>query len=294
MVKISAFPKCWINDITEGKIDLFKWIEISTNLECDGLELYTGFFQSHDTDYLKRLRNAVTERRMVVSMICHSPDFTVPDHDEWERQILMEKEMIRVSAEVGSRFCRVLSGQRRPGISIERGIKQVVDAIECCLPEAERFGVTLTMENHFKDGYWKYPEFAQKREVFLQIIDQIQSPYFGVQYDPSNALIAGDDPLDFLDTVLCRIKTMHASDRYLKEGFIMSDVLESMAQKGYPANLEHGIIGKGLNNYPVIFEKLRSVGYDGWISIEDGINGFDEMKQSADFLKKMRAQYFGV
>jgi hypothetical protein len=34
-------------------------------------------------------------------------------------------------------------------------------------------------------------------------------------------------------------------------------------------------------------------GYDGWISIEDGVNGFPEMKASADFLNEARDRWFG-
>ena len=79
--------------------------------------------------------------------------------------------------------------------------------------------MTLILENHYKDGYWQFPEFAQKREVFLQLLDAIpRSPWFGVNYDPSNAIIAGDDPLALLDDVKDRVVTMHASDRYFEGG----------------------------------------------------------------------------
>ncbi len=74
------------------------------------------------------------------------------------------------------------------------------------------------MENHYKDNYWQYPEFAQKMDVFAEIVDQIDSPWFGVNYDPSNAFLAGDDPLVLLDRVKHRVVSMHASDRYLKFG----------------------------------------------------------------------------
>jgi hypothetical protein len=32
--------------------------------------------------------------------------------------------------------------------------------------------------------------------------------------------------------------------------------------------------------------------YSGWISIEDGMNGMDEMTQSLAFLRKMVDEYF--
>ena len=124
--------------------------------------------------------------------------------------------MIEITAFFGGRFCRVLSGQRRPELSREAGVAQVVRAIKSLLPFAEKHGVVLTMENHYKDNYWQYPEFAQKMDVFVEIVEQIDSPWFGVNYDPSNTILAGEDPLVLLDRVKHRVVSMHASDRYLK------------------------------------------------------------------------------
>ena len=87
------------------------------------------------------------------------------------------------------------------------------------------------LENHYKDGYWQFPEFAQKREVFLQLLAAIpHTPWFGVNYDPSNALIAGEDPLVLLNDVKERMVTMHASDRYF-EGGTAEDFASSVRAK---------------------------------------------------------------
>ena len=48
-----------------------------------------------------------------------------------------------------------------------------------------------------------------------------------------------------------------------------------------------------MNDYDAIFRLLAEVGFDGWISIEDGMNGLDEIARSAEFLKSKRAAYFG-
>ena len=80
------------------------------------------------------------------------------------------------------------------------------------------------MENHYKDGTWRYPEFAQPEDIFLEIIEQIDSPFFGVQYDPSNAVVGGFDPIGLLRKVKHRVVTMHASDRYLAPGATLDDL----------------------------------------------------------------------
>lgn len=218
MVKISVLPRCWINEISEGKIELTDWIDMATGFDCDGLEMYSLFLRSHDPGYLKSIRKRAGALGLSIPMMCHSPDFTIPERSARDLEVKKQIEMIKVISELGGKYCRILSGQARPDVSVADGKDWVIDSISKCLPHAEKNGVTIVIENHYKDGYWKYREFAQKKELFLEIINQIDSPYFGVQFDPSNATVAGDDPVDFLDKVILRVKTMHASDRYLAQG----------------------------------------------------------------------------
>src|SRR4029450_4367115 len=98
------------------------------------------------------------------------------------------------------------------------GIERTVEWIKRSLEYAEKRAVVLCLENHYKDGTWQYPEFAQPEDIFLEILDRVDSPRLGVQYDPSNALVGGYDPIRFLDKVLPRVVTMHASDRYPAAG----------------------------------------------------------------------------
>ena len=54
--KISAFPKCYIDDIGPGKkMSLLDWIEMSTQLQVEGLEFYTTFLASFEPGYLQKV-----------------------------------------------------------------------------------------------------------------------------------------------------------------------------------------------------------------------------------------------
>jgi sugar phosphate isomerase/epimerase len=147
------------------------------------------------------------------------------------------------------------------------------------------------MENHYKDPFWNYPEFAQRIDVFTAVIRQIDSPYFGVQFDPSNCIVAGEDPLVLLDKVSSRVRTMHASDRYLAPGVELEELKQSDGTIGYSPSLLHGVIGKGLNDYDTIMRTLRTAGFSGWISIEDGMNGLEEIRESALFLRSKMQEH---
>jgi len=88
-----------------------------------------------------------------------------------------------------------------------------------------------------------------------------------------------------------RVVSMHASDRYLAGG-ALEDLKQQDGTPGYAQNLRHGVIGRGLNNYDEIFSVLKSEGFDGWISIEDGVNGMEELRESVRFLRTKMAEYF--
>jgi sugar phosphate isomerase/epimerase len=289
--RLAAFPKCYLDELCVHRtMTLRDWIEMGATLGVQGLEFYSGFLEDNEA-FLRETKTSLEKHGLQMPMLCCSPDFTEPDADLLQKEVAREKRMIEITAFFGGHFCRVLSGQRRPGLSIEAGIVQVVRVIKSLLPFAEKHGVVLTMENHYKDSYWRYPEFAQKMDIFTAIIGQIDSPWLGVNYDPSNTLLAGEDPLQLLDRVKHRVVSMHASDRYLKSG-TLEDLRKEEDTIGYASRLAHGIIGQGLNDYDKIFSALNSVGFSSWISIEDGLNGMEEMRESVRFLKAKIDQHF--
>ena len=229
-------------------------------------------------------------------MLCCSPDFTNPNADARKRAVDHHIELIRVSLRLGGEgtVCRVLSGQRYPQVGREEGLAWVVECINALLPAAREHGIILGLENHYKDGFWAYPEFAQKQDVFLDLVRAIPDrENFGVQYDPSNAIVAGDDPIALLREVADRVVSMHASDRYLAEGTTLDELKQADGTLGYSPNLRHGVTGKGLNDYDTIFRILAENHYKGWISIEDGMNGMGEMAESLAFLRRMGEKYLG-
>jgi sugar phosphate isomerase/epimerase len=295
MPRLAVFPKAFMQALCrDGNMRVSEWIELAVKLDIDGLEWYAGFLEMSDEKNWPKFRMQVEDHGKVIPMMCCSPDFTHPDKVFRKKEIEKEKRWIDMTFALGANYCRVLSGQRRPELSIEEGVKLAADCISECLPYAQERNITLILENHYKDDFWEYPEFAQKADVFCKLVDRIQHPFFGVNYDPSNTYLAGEDPLELLKRVSERVVTMHASDRYLKEGTIEDLRKEEGGATGYAKRLSHGEIGKGLNDYDAIFSELKRVGFDSWISIEDGIDGMDQLERSVTFLRNKIAHYWPV
>lgn len=293
MPKLAAFPKAFMQALCkDGTMTVSEWIQLASKLHIDGLEWYAGFLEMADEGNWTRFRKEVEDTGKVIPMMCCSPDFTHPDPTFRKAEIAKQKRWIDMTVALGGSYCRVLSGQKRPGVSIDKGVELAADSIEACLPYAQKNGITLIIENHYKDDFWEYPEFAQKMDVFCQLVDCIRHPNFGVNYDPSNTYLAGEDPLELLGRVSDRVVTMHASDRYLAEGTIEDLRREEGGATGYAKRLRHGEIGKGLNDYDAIFTELKRKGFNGWISIEDGVDGMAQLERSVAFLKEKIAKHW--
>jgi len=292
MPKLAAFPKGFIKPLVSGQMSIYEWIKLADGLRIDGLEFYNNFADVKDPANWPKIRKAVEDTGMVIPMMCASPDFTIPDATFRKKEVEHEIKAIEMSAALGAKYCRVLSGQRRKDITREEGMGYVVESINACIPVAEKLGITLIIENHYKDDFWTEPEFAQMMDVFVDLVSRIDSPSFGVNFDPSNAIAAGEDPLELLEKVKHRVLTMHASDRYLASGTIEDLRKAEGGSAGYVSFFKHGVIGKGLNDYDAIFKTLKDVGFDSWISIEDGVDGMEQMHESADFLREKIKKYW--
>jgi len=290
--RIGLMPRCYLVDIGEGRMDLFDWLRDAQSLDTEGHELHSAFFTDRPASHIAATRRLAESLGAPVFSLCYAPDFTQPDPAARADEVRRQQAAIRLAADLGATVCRTLSGQRREELDTDQAIDWIVGCIEQSLPVAESCGVDLVIENHYKDAFWTYPEFAQKADVYLRIVERIHHPRFGVQYDPSNAILAGDDPLALLDAVKGRMLAMHASDRWLEPGATLDDLRQADGTLGYSPKLRHGEIGKGMNDYDAIFTVLREIGYDRWISVENG-DTMESMRNSIAFLKSMRDKYLG-
>ena len=146
--RVSAFPKCYLDDLANGSMSLFDWIEMSRDLGAEALEMYSGWLPE-DAAGLAKVRAAVEATGQVCSLMCYSSDFTHPDPAFRASEIERQKVGIDQTLALGGTHCRILSGQRRPEVSREDGVRWVVESIQSTLPYAGEKRIVLAMENHF-------------------------------------------------------------------------------------------------------------------------------------------------
>ena len=112
-LRISAFPKCYIEQIAARSMSVFEWIAMARSLDADGLEMFDGFLTSPEPGYLDRVGEAIHSAGFAMPMLCCSPDFTHPDPDVRKRAADREVEMVRAARRLGGpgTVCRAFQGQ---------------------------------------------------------------------------------------------------------------------------------------------------------------------------------------
>jgi sugar phosphate isomerase/epimerase len=128
MPKLAVFPKAYMDALcVDGSMNVRQWIELAAGLEIDGLEFYTGFLELADPRAWDESRIIAVDHGLSIPMLCCSPDFTHPDAAFRQHQIKLQKSWIEMCAALGGAYCRVLSGQRRPELTREEGLKFAAD-----------------------------------------------------------------------------------------------------------------------------------------------------------------------
>src|SRR6185295_3822008 len=140
---LAAFPKCFLQALVADRtMMLEEWIRGAARLPIDGLEFYWGF-TPQEPETIRQTRALMESLNLSMAMMCYSPDFTKPAAAQRAEEIEKQKRVIEVTAALGGRYCRVLSGQRREGVSLDDGLRWASECILALLPHAERFRVTL-------------------------------------------------------------------------------------------------------------------------------------------------------
>lgn len=123
--------------------------------------------------------------------------------------------------------------------------KRVVDYVKEGLDYAGPRAVKLAV-----DGVWK-DWIVETPESFLELHEQIGSPFFGINFDPSYLTLLGLDPVQVAHLWKERIVHAHLKDHV----------------GAYP-QWEHKIPGQGDMDYPRVVQALKDIDFTEAISIE--------------------------
>ncbi|NLH29775.1 MAG: sugar phosphate isomerase/epimerase [Bacteroidales bacterium] len=227
-------------------------IEKAAEMGFDGIEFLLVQMQSEENGYLQKLKRQAFHAGLDLMGFSTHQGFVYPEKEKRQAEVEKTIHQIELAYQLGIPTMRLNTGRWGTiesfdelmankgiepvleGYTEEDGFKWVIDAIEQCIPTAEKCGVTIGLENHWGLG--------RTSEGVLRIVNAIDSPWLRVTADTGNFLERQYEQLEMLApmTSLIQAKTYFGGGKW------------------YTLDID----------YHRVAEIFRKVNYRGYISIE--------------------------
>lgn len=237
---------------TPERVPIEHVIAEAARLELDGVEILHQQMASEANPYLQKLKRLAFIHGLDLYALSIHQGFVSPDAETRQKNINHTVHCIRLAHELGIPAIRLNSGRwgtagsfnelmkmegqepTLPGHTEDEAFTWVIAAIEACLPDAEKYGVILALENHW--GLTCTPEGVNR------IVSAIDSEWLKVTMDCGNFL---SNPYEKLAQIATEAVLVHAKTYY-------------GGGEWYTLELDYAKIG----------QMLKSVGFQGYVSIE--------------------------
>ncbi|MEN6641262.1 MAG: sugar phosphate isomerase/epimerase [Armatimonadia bacterium] len=129
----------------------------------------------------------------------------------------------------------------------EETLKASIESLNSLADLAGTYGVTLCVKAHVGASIYNTP-------TTLKAMEQITSPHFGIDMDPSHIWRAGENPVEAIAAVVSRVKHVHIRD--------------CKGRQQSPGTPEMQANGRGDIDLVGYIRVLHEAGYDGPLNLE--------------------------
>jgi len=268
-MRLSCLPVSFFSDILEGRMTVAQWARMGAEIGLDAIDLSILFVPDRSSTAVRALAREIEAEGMQVAMVTSYPDFTHPDPAQRRRELALEQEVVAVAEALGADLVRVTAGQAHPETGREEGIGWATEGLLQLAETTSGSGVTLVYENHGKPGAWRYTDFSQPPDIFLEIARRAAGSGLGINFDTGNAAAFADDPMWLLEQIIDSVVSVHASDTALH------------------GQLRHVLLGTGVTPFAAMFRRIAQSGWDGWLCMEEASNtGRAGLEAATDFVRR--------
>jgi L-ribulose-5-phosphate 3-epimerase len=241
-----------------GQDDFARCFDRARNAGFEGVELFldsTGYLSLKSSSTVATgIAQAARQASITITSLEIAPFsylFTSDDPDTRRHADGVVRQSLRIAATMEVDGVLVIPGyvglpwdSSAPVVHYERAYERTRDGLAALVPEAERLGVSILLEN-----VWN--KFLLSPLEMRRMLDEIGSPRVRALLDVGNIVLFGY-PEQWIDILGTRIQEVHLKDYRQAVGTVV------------------GMVGllEGDVNWPAVVQALRAIHYDGFLTAE--------------------------
>ncbi|MGE3818202.1 MAG: sugar phosphate isomerase/epimerase family protein [Isosphaeraceae bacterium] len=245
-------------------------------------------------DEVKRARELTARHGVEISGLGYYPNPLSADAVESQTAVSHLHKLIDASADLGVNVVNSFIG-RDPSLSVEENWPKFLEIWRPIVKHAEDRGVRIGIENcpmlFSRDEWPGGKNLATTPDVWRRMFEEIPSPSFGLNYDPSHMVLQMMDYLAPLGEFKDRLVHLHAKDARIDRARLDRHGVFSYPKLWHTPKLP----GLGDVRWGAFFGALTDAGYDGHIAIEVEDRAFEgpleKRKESLILSRRYLSQY---
>ena len=270
-IGVSTYSFWHFDETTDKWRSIEKCLEAAADMGFDGVEILQVQMPDTSPAVLRKIKSRAFTLGLDLMGFSTHQGFLTPDEQKRTDNILKTTQFLEQAYDLGIPTIRVNTGRwgtsrnfdelmanrgvepRLEGRTDEDGFKWIIDSFEKLVPEAEKRGVIMGLENHW--GLGTTPEGV------LKVVNAVNSPWLQVTLDTGNFL---EDPYDRLKmlaprTVLLQAKTYYGGGLWYQLDLDYARIAQIMRDAGYRGYVSLEMEGKEdpMTAVPKSLELLR-------------------------------------
>lgn len=252
-----------------------------------------GIPRRADKSFLNTIKSAASSEGLHIACLtpynCH---FNSADRKLREQDIEDIKHVISFAGFLNAGYIRLYAGTAvHPQDFSPDNYRRIIESMNVLGDIAGQYGVTLVLENHFNT-------MTVSAQDTVSLAQKIGHPAVRILYDQANLTFTGKEDFNTaIDVQGSRTAYVHVKDLIFKSNASSSGGRASAKDVTHQEESERivttRIVGEGILPWQEILRKLKSSGYDGWLSLEyerrwhplDIPDASVGMKKSAEFIQ---------
>ena len=280
-MKLSYLTACFNNLSLEEKVKFaaeqkFDAIELScwpvaNDRDYSSTDIDVSKFDSKTKEDILKLTG---ENNIEIASLAYYDNCLHPDTSIRENNVKHLYNVIETAGKLGVKFVGAFAG-RNLDLSFEENFTEFEKIFPNIVKYAADRNVNFLIENCSMPGWHREgwgATISYSPELWDRMFEIIPDENFGLNFDPSHLIWLGVDYIKALIDYKERVLYFHAKDTKVFEEkrsyySIFGKQLDRENEWDY-GWWQHKIPGKGSVDWQKIYQTLREIGYDGYVSIE--------------------------